>query len=522
MRHLFEPSFRFGFRAGQRHDDRDQEAEGHRDQAGVPQRKWRRGLAEHPNLNRRREVDQHEAGDRASHHRGGRRARRESAPEHRQHQRGEVRAGRDRKRQADHVRDVLALERQAEADRDHSEHDGRDPRHAQLFMWRRLPSPHDVDPQVVRQRRRAGQREAGNDREDRRKRHGRDEAEKHSPADDLGQQGRRHVAARVHCRDRLVAHQHHRAKAEHEREQVERPDEPRCPVHRDARGPCVGHCVETHQDMRQARGAEHQGEAKRDGVERVGDQLAWTEHAGAVHLGRRREQPQRVEAELREHQTGQHRRTQHQQHGLDDLHPRRGDHPAEEDVGQHHAPDDDDRGLVAEPEEQPDQVACADHLRDQVERHDRQAADRGGDAHRALPQPECHDVGKGVLAEVAQRLGDEKQHDRPADQKPDRVDQPVEARQRHQAGDAEKAGRAHVVARQREPVLEPGDRAPCRVEVIGAVCLARGPPGDAERQRDENQETGDRDGVGLAQRRGHRDSRIACTAASWCRLAHVT
>ena len=249
-------------------------------------------------------------------------------------------------------------------------------------------------------------------------------------------------------------------------------------------------------------------------VERVGHQLAGAEHAGAVHLGGRRKQPQRVEAEVGQHQTGQHRRSQHQQHGLDDLHPRRRDHAAEQDVGQHHAADDDDRGLVAEAEEQPDQVAGAHHLRDQVERHDGQAADRGGDAHRALPQPESHDVGEGVLAEIAQRLGDEKEHDRPADQKPDRVDQPVEPGKRHQAGDAEKAGRAHVIARQRQPVLQPGDGAARRVEVIGAVRLARGPPGDAERQRDEDQETGDRDGIGLAQRRGHRDSRIACTAAS--------
>ena len=72
----------------------------------------------------------------------------------------------------------------------------------------------------------------------------------------------------------------------------------------------------------------------------------------------------------------------------------------------------------------------------------------------ALPQPERDDVGERVLAEVAQRLGDQEQHDRPADQEADRVDQPVEARERDQAGDAEEAGGAHVVAGQRQAVLE--------------------------------------------------------------------
>ena len=50
-------------------------------------------------------------------------------------------------------------------------------------------------------------------------------------------------------------------------------------------------------------------------------------------------------------------------------------------------------------------------------------------------------------------------HDRPADQQADRVDQAVEAGERDEAGDAEKAGGAHVVAGEREAVLEAGDAA---------------------------------------------------------------
>mgnify|MGYP006143843501 CR=1 FL=1 len=69
--------------------------------------------------------------------------------------------------------------------------------------------------------------------------------------------------------------------------------------------------------------------------------------------------------------------------------------------------DDDDGGLVLEAEHEADQAAGADHLRDEVEDHRRQCADRGGDAHGHLLQPERHDVGERVLAEIAQRLGDD-------------------------------------------------------------------------------------------------------------------
>ena len=85
------------------------------------------------------------------------------------------------------------------------------------------------------------------------------------------------------------------------------------------------------------------------------------------------------------------------------------------------------------------------------------------------------DVGERVAAEVAQRLGDQEHHDRPADQQADRVDQAVEARQRHQAGDAEEARGAHVVAGQREAVLQRRDAAAGRVELIGACASGATP-----------------------------------------------
>ena len=73
--------------------------------------------------------------------------------------------------------------------------------------------------------------------------------------------------------------------------------------------------------------------------------------------------------------------------------------------------------------------------------------------HRRLAQPDRHHVGEGVPPEVPERLGDEEEHDRPADQPAGGVDQPVEPGGGDQPRDAEKRRGAHVVAGQREAVL---------------------------------------------------------------------
>jgi hypothetical protein len=149
----------------------------------------------------------------------------------------------------------------------------------------------------------------------------------------------------------------------------------------------------------------------------------------------------------------------------------------------------------------------ADHLRNQIKRDDRQRRDRGRDADRLLAQSKRHDVGERVATEVAQRLGDEKHDDRPADEKADRVDEAVEAGERHEAGDAEEARGAHVVARQRETVLKPAYLAARGVEVLGAVRTARRPPSDPERDGDEREEKNDRDGVRLSEAAAPHDGR---------------
>ena len=147
---------------------------------------------------------------------------------------------------------------------------------------------------------------------------------------------------------------------------------------------------------------------------------------------------------------------------------------------------------VGQAEQQLDQLAGADHLRDQVEGDDGQRAAGGERADRGLLQPVGGDVGEGVLAEIAQALGDHEQDDRPADQKADRVDQAVIAGRVDQRRDAEEGGRRHVVAGDREAVLEAGDAAAGGVEVGRRLGPLGGPVGDGERRRDEDEKHDDR------------------------------
>ena len=168
---------------------------------------------------------------------------------------------------------------------------------------------HNVDPEVVRQGCGARQRQTCHDGQNRGKCHGGNEAKERRAAHSLCEQRCGHVAAGIDLRNRLASDHHHGAETEHEREQVEEPDERRRIADRPACGPCVRHGVEAHQDVRQAGRAEHQRQPERNRIERIGDQPARRQHAGAVHRCGRVEQRQRVEAEPRERQHRQQRGT---------------------------------------------------------------------------------------------------------------------------------------------------------------------------------------------------------------------
>ena len=103
-------------------------------------------------------------------------------------------------------------------------------------------------------------------------------------------------------------------------------------------------------------------------------------------------------------------------------------------------------------------------------------------------EAERRDVGEGELAEIAQGLGDQEGDDRPADQQAHRIDQAVIAGEIDQAGDAEEGGRRHIVAGDREAVLEAGDAAAGGIELRRGFGPLGRPVGDAEREADEGDE----------------------------------
>ena len=290
------------------------------------------------------------------------------------------------------------------------------------------------------------------------------------------------------------------AEADDEGQQVEVADPSGRPHHRLARFLGARHGEEAHQDVRQAGGPEHQRHAERDGRDRVLDEAARSHDRQpllerllrcrargfgelGLHVDRTLEQRLGAEAVAPHHHEGHERRAGQQQAGLDDLHPGGGGHAAEEHVDHHQRADEDDGDPVVEAEQELDQLARADHLRDQVEGHDDQRAGCREDAHRGLGEAERRHVGEGELAEVAQAFGHEEGDHRPADEKADRVDQPVVARDHHRGRDAEERGRGHVVAGDGEAVLEAGDAAAGRVEVGRRLGPRRRPFGDEEGHR---------------------------------------
>ena len=146
---------------------------------------------------------------------------------------------------------------------------------ADLLLLGVLALADDVRPHVVGHRARRRDHQARHHREDRGERHRGDDRQEQVAADGagaaaelLGQQRRGQVAARARGLLAAVAEDRPRAEAEERGHHVEGADQGHRPHHRRARGLGVGHGEEPHQDVRQARGAEHQRQAERHGVER--------------------------------------------------------------------------------------------------------------------------------------------------------------------------------------------------------------------------------------------------------------
>ncbi len=220
-----------------------------------------------------------------------------------------------------------------------------------------------------------------------------------------------------------------------------------------------------------------------------------------------------AEAEIDQHEQRREGRRAQQQDRLDDLHPGRGHHAAEHHVADHQHADAEHRVEVGQAEQELDQLAGADELRDQVEGDDGERGQRGQRPHRPRRQPKRDHVREGIFAEPTQRVGEEEYDQRIAQRVADRVDEPVEPRAEDQAGQAEERARRDQVAGEREPVLHARDLAAGRVVVGGRARPARRPVGDGERDRDEEEEQGDRRDVEPVRGRGGRRLGQRCPPA---------
>ncbi len=345
----------------------------------------------------------------------------------------------------------------------------------------------DVGVEVVGDRRGTGQGQACDHCQDGGKRHGGDEAEEQAATHGIGQMDRGHVGAAQQgaggiLEGRVGADQQDGAKADDKGEDVEVTDKAGGEEDALARFLGIAHGEETHQDVRQAGGAEHQCQTERDGGDGVSDQTTWA-HDGdpfLVYLHRFAKEGADVEVDRFHHHDGHEAGTGEQHHRLDDLHPGGGQHAAKQHVEHHQDTDQYHGHMVLQAEQQLDQLAGTDHLGDEVEGNHHQRAAGGEGAHFGLLEAVGGNVGEGIFAEVAQPLRDQEQNDGPAHQKADGVDEAIIARGVDQRRDPEEGGGGHVVTGDGQAILEAGDAATRCIVVRGRAVALGGPVGDEQ------------------------------------------
>ncbi len=211
-------------------------------------------------------------------------------------------------------------------------------------------------------------------------------------------------------------------------------------------------------------------------------------HVRAVGGLYRREQAERIEVHAHQQHRDKHRRAREQQQRLDDLHPRRGEHAAEDHVDHHADAGKHDSSFVRDAQHEFHQHPRPGHLRHEVGEVDDHGADHRREPRLRRPHPIGDHVAQSESASVAHRLGHHHQDDQKTRQCCNRVERPVHAVQRDQAREAEECGRAHPVAGEGKAVLARREVAARRVKVARRARAPRGPPGDEQRQRQNDGE----------------------------------
>ena len=286
----------------------------------------------------------------------------------------------------------------------------------------------------------------------------------------------------------VLGYQHNRAKADNKGEDVEVADKAGGHKHRFTRLFGIGHGKEAHQNMRQTVRTEHQGQPQRNGVYRVFHQAARRHNGSAffMHFGGFFEHQFRAEVGVFQHHNCHKCGAGEQHNRLDDLHPRGGQHTAKQHISHHQHAHNNHRPVVIQAKQQLNQLARPHHLRNQIQRHHQQSAGGRKHAHRRLFEPVGRHIGKGEFAQIAQTLGNQKQHNRPAHQKAGGVNQTVKAGGIHHRGNAQKRRCRHIIARNRQAVAKAGNAAARGVKVFGRLGLPRRPISNIKRAAHKN------------------------------------
>ena len=464
------------------------------------------------------EQDQHDGGEEAHAEAADCAGGVEALPEHAEHDHRQIRRGGDGEGEADEEGGVHAgpeVDGDADADRTHAEGGDACDLHFLTGAVFFAVMQH-VRVKVVREAGAGAHREPGHHREDRRKGHGADEGEEELATEHLSENRSHHVGVRfaIGGEDEGFLQDRGRSEAEEGRHDVKEADDRHRPHHAGARGLGIRHGVKAHEDVRQTGGAQNEAQTERHEVQRTPracdghailqaglEQVLRLGGSSVVGFGHGLKEGGEAVVVIFEHQIAQQHGTGHEEQRLDDLHPGRREHAAKHDIHEHQHTDADHRRSEIEADQLLDDHTRAHHLGDHVEGGDCERAQRGQGTHRAGFQAIGQQIGHGVFACIAQRLRHHEQNGDVGHEEAHGIHEAVVAAEADHAGDAEEAGRAHVVTRDGEAVLPAGDAAPGGEVGAGAGVFLRCPKGDEQGERHEGEEHDERDGHGGMKRR---------------------
>jgi len=155
--------------------------------------------------------------------------------------------------------------------------------------------------------------------------------------------------------------------------------------------------------MRKSGCAEHQGQAKRDARQRIFRKHLRSENGGALRVNGNRlfDQRRKIVSERSPGEECYEHSSEEQQHRFHHLDPCCRDHPADHDAEDHQGADQHDCGGITQAEHQLDDLARADHLRNQVtdDEDKRNHGDQG--TYFSFVEAVAQRVGHRITAEIA-------------------------------------------------------------------------------------------------------------------------